>query len=394
MYIKLALAMSICFLTLVSNAQIDDINQVLNSIEQNNLELKVLTEKIENQKVELSTVNNLSDPELSGYFMPFGEHSTGNYSEVQISQSFEFPTIYKSRKDLIVEQETQFEIAYELKKQRILLEAKIEIIQLVALNKKLVEEKEKVQQAKVVFEHTQILLDKGQIGVLDLNKSKLNWIQMQFLTEKTENSIREKQSRIRSLNGGNEIIISRSNYFENLEIQSLDSLWNNKLDKSPQLKLLVQKEKVAEKQLLLAKQNRYPDLQLGYNYQGVLNENYSGVYAGISIPIWSNKNKVKSADLNLNYTKSYSDFQIQMLKSDFEIQYYNYKSLLKRYVEYSSTFSSLNSLTMLTQVYKSGELSFSEYYMETSFYYEAYSTMLNMEKELHQLKAELLKHQL
>jgi len=82
------------------------------------------------------------------------------------------------------------------------------------------------------------------------------------------------------------------------------------------------------------------------------------------------------------------------LKSDFEIQYNNYVSLQKRYVAYSSTFTELNSVALLTQGYKSGELSFSEYYMETSFYYEAYSSLLNMEKELHQLKAELLKHQL
>lgn len=394
MYIKLALAIFICFLTLVSNAQIDDINQVLKSIEQNNLELKVLNEQIESKKVELSTSNNLNNPELIGYYMPFGEHSTGNYSEIQISQTFEFPTVYKSRNILIEEQGVQLKMSYELKKQEILLGAKLEIIGLIALKKRLIEEQEEVKQAEIVFEHTQILFDREQIGVLDLNKAKLNWVQIQFLTEQTENNIREKQNKIRNLNGGTEITIAQTNYFENLEIQSLDSLWKDKVENSPLLKLLVQKEKVAEKQLLLAKQNRYPDLQLGYNYQGVLNENYSGVYAGISIPIWSNKNKIKSADLNLNYSKSYSDFQIQMLKSDFEIQYNNYVSLQKRYVAYSSTFTELNSVALLTQGYKSGELSFSEYYMETSFYYEAYSSMLNMEKELHQLKAELLKHQL
>jgi len=394
MYIKLALAIFICFLTLVSNAQIDDINQVLKSIEQNNLELKVLNEQIESKKVELSTSNNLNNPELIGYYMPFGEHSTGNYSEIQISQTFEFPTVYKSRNILIEEQGVQLKMSYELKKQEILLGAKLEIIGLIALKKRLIEEQEEVKQAEIVFEHTQILFDREQIGVLDLNKAKLNWVQIQFLTEQTENNIREKQNKIRNLNGGTEITIAQTNYFENLEIQSLDSLWKDKVENSPLLKLLVQKEKVAEKQLLLAKQNRYPDLQLGYNYQGVLNENYSGVYAGISIPIWSNKNKIKSADLNLNYSKSYSDFQIQMLKSDFEIQYNNYVSLQKRYVAYSSTFTELNSVALLTQGYKSGELSFSEYYMETSFYYEAYSSLLNMEKELHQLKAELLKHQL
>ena len=157
MYIKLALAIFICFLTLVSNAQIDDINQVLKSIEQNNMELKVLNEQIESKKVELSTSNNLNNPKLIGYYLPFGEHSTGNYSEIQISQTFEFPTVYKSRNILIEEQGVQLKMSYELKKQEILLGAKLEIIGLIALKKRLIEEQEEVKQAEIVFEHTQIL---------------------------------------------------------------------------------------------------------------------------------------------------------------------------------------------------------------------------------------------
>ena len=78
----------------------------------------------------------------------------------------------------------------------------------------------------------------------------------------------------------------------------------------------------------------------------------------------------------------------------FKEQYNRYQLLLKKYNEYQITIESLNSESLLFKAYILGEFSFMEYYVELQFYRNALDKMLQMEKEIYQLKAQLLKHQL
>ena len=78
-------------------SQNKNIEELLNEIEQNNTELKGYQSFIESQQLENRSNNNLPDPQLSGFYLPFGDNETGDYTEYQLSQSFEFPTVYAAR---------------------------------------------------------------------------------------------------------------------------------------------------------------------------------------------------------------------------------------------------------------------------------------------------------
>jgi len=133
---------------------------------------------------------------------------------------------------------------------------------------------------------------------------------------------------------------------------------------------------------------------LGYSYQGVAGSNYSGVYGGISIPLWSNRNKVQAAKFNLQYQIANFESFKSIIRVHFDVQYNEYSMLLLKYNEYQKTLSGLNSDKMLLQAYQHGEISFMEYHVELNFYQQAYDSMLSMENELQQRKLMLLKHQL
>jgi cobalt-zinc-cadmium efflux system outer membrane protein len=86
-----------CLFFINSFSQNKNIEELLNQIGQNNTELKGYQYFIENQQLENKSTNNLPDPQLSGYYMPFGENTTEAYAEYQIEQTFEFPTVYDAR---------------------------------------------------------------------------------------------------------------------------------------------------------------------------------------------------------------------------------------------------------------------------------------------------------
>ena len=394
MYKEIVFAFSVYLLSFAVNAQTNNITRILQEIEQNNKELQAYSSLMESKQLELKAGNNLPDPQAGFYYLPFGNHSTGDYTEFQISQSLEFPTVYGARNVLIEKQQGQMELEYASKRLAVLLPAKKSMLELVFLNNSIAVEQTRVEQAKKVVDQVQELFEKEQVGILEVNKAKIAWMQEQFKVEQIENNRQNILLLLQNLNGGIEVSFNQPDFEDNLNLAALDSIWQNRQLADPSIKILKQKEEGALQQIKLSKSKSLPNLTAGFNYQGVSGSNYSGVYGGLSIPIWSNRNMVKAAQARYQYQQSYSNVQSLAAYVDFQKQYNNYQILLRKFQEYQSTLSGLNSDALLLEAYELGEISFIAYYMELKFYRQAFDSMLEMEKQLNQLNAEIMSFEL
>jgi hypothetical protein len=383
-----------CFLSVGLQAQSAGIEGVLTEIEQNNKSLRAMQSYMETKRLELKAGNNLPDPQIGAYYLPFGANSTGDYSEFQISQSIEFPTVYGARSSLIDQQAVQLELDYKIKRQEILLTAQKYCQEMIYLSKRHTSEQLRAEQAKMVFEQVQELFAKEQGGILELNKAKVVWLQEQFKVQQIESDQRNLLLLLTKLNGGNKLAFDQDNYFTGLKLESKESLWQTKLHTDPSLIQLMQQEVIATQQLKLSKNMALPNLTAGYNAQGVSGERSSGLYGGLSIPLWSNRSKVKSAQSNLEFEQSHTVSRTLEQYTSFEKQFNDYQFLQAKLNEYQSTLGGLNSDELLLQAFQVGEISFMEYYTELQFYRQAYDAMLTMENQLYQLQADLQKHQL
>lgn len=383
-----------CLFFSYSFSQDKNIEELLNEIEQNNTELKGYQAFIKSQQLENRSNNNLPDPQLSGYYLPFGDNGTGDYSEYEISQSFEFPTVYAARGKWNDSKMKQLESAYANKRQEVLLKVKNTLLELAFLQKQKAIETERRNQSKQIFDQIQELFDKEQIGILDLNKAKIAWIQEQFVVEQLENEIQILKSRLKNLNGDKPLDGLSTETIISTEIGTIESLWQEKLAKEPIIQELKTNEAASLQKIKLEKNMVLPDMAFGYNYQGVNNDNYSGFYGGISIPLWGSKNKVKAAEANYEYQQSNTLLFTTSLYTQFQETYNRYELMRSKYNEYQNTMGTLNSEELLFKAYMLGEFSFMDYYVELQFYRNAIDKMLQMEKELELLKAQLLKHQL
>lgn len=376
-------------------SQDKNIEEVLNEIEQNNTELKGYKSFIESQQLENRSNNNLPDPKLSGYYMPFGDNATGDYTEYEISQSFEFPTVYGARRKWNDLKSTQLQTSYAKKRQEILLSAKELLIEIAFSQKQKAIETERKTQSKQVFDQIQELFNKEQIGILDLNKAKIAWIQEQFVVQQIESEIQILLSKLKTLNGGKAIDDSlEAGISLPIEVGREEGLWQEKIANDPALQELKAAETASLQKVTLERNKVLPNIALGYNYQGVSISNYSGFYGGISIPLWSSKNKVKAAQANYDYQQSNTLLITTSLYAQFQETYNRYELMLEKYNEYRTTMDNLKSEDLLFKAYMLGEYSFMDYYVELQFYRNALDEMLQMEKELELLQAQLLKHQL
>lgn len=394
MFKRYAFALCVCLFSLAINAQNNDVTRVLMEVEQNNNELKAFASMMESKQLEYKATNNLSNPQVDAYYLPYGNHSTGDYTEIQITQLFEFPSVYAARKNLIDEQLKDLETAYVSKKQDVLLTAKKYCLELIVLNKRLAIEQTRVEQAKQVFEQVKVLYEKEQVGILTFNKAKIAWLQEQFSIQKIELQRQSALAELRNINGGNDVEVASVEIMDYVALLDVDSLWQEKFVRDPYLISLQQKEAIALQEIKLTKNKSLPNLSAGFNQQGYAGEYYSGFYGGISIPLFGNKNKVKAAKANFQFQQSYTSVLSLDAKVAFEKQYNEYTLLREKYVEYNQTLGGLNSDALLLEAYELGEISFMEYYIELQFYRQATDAMLDMEKQLNLLKAELLKFRL
>ena len=391
-YIVFAICGCLFFVNGFSQAK--NIEELINEIEQNNIELKSYKSFIKSTQLENKSTNNLPDPQLLGYYLPYGDNVTGDYTEYQISQSFEFPSIYAARRKWNDLKAQQLETAFLKVRQEVLLKAKSYCIELSLLQKQKAIETIRQEQSKQIFQQIEQLFAKEQVGILDLNKAKIAWIQEQFVVEQIETEMKIVIKALEKLNGGKPIQVDRTIFENTIEITSMETLWQEKLAIDPFIQELKANEVASFQKVALEKNKVLPNLTAGYNYQGVSGNNYSGFYGGISIPLWNSKNKVKAAKANYEYQQSNTQVVTTAQYLNFQEHYNRYQLLYKKYNEYQTTMRNLESEDLLFKAYMLGEYSFMDYYVELQFYRNASDKMLIMEKELQLLQAQLLKHQL
>jgi len=394
MYKNIIFTICGCLFFLLSYAQNKSVAQLLDEIEKNNIELKGYQSFIESQQFENKSSNNLPDPQLSGYYLPYGDNTTDAYTEYQIEQSFEFPTVYAARGKWNDLKSKQLQTAYAKKRQEVLLNAKVFLLELVFLQKQKAIETERRVQSKQVFDQIQELFDKEQVGILDLNKAKIAWIQEQFVVDQVESDIQIMMSKLKTLNGDKQLDGLLTETIISTDVGSIENIWQEKLAKDPSLQGLNTNEKVSLQKVKLEKNKVLPNVALGYNYQGVNGDIYSGFFGGLSIPLWSSKSKVKAAQANYEFQQSNTQVITTSLYSQLQETYNRYELMLLKYKEYQTTMGNLDSEKLLFKAYMLGEYSFMDYYVELQFYRNASDKMLQMEKELQLLQAQLLKHQL
>lgn len=384
----------LCFLEGSSQPPRVEINKALQEIEQNNEFLKAQLAKVSSKKLEYQASNALPSIQASAFYLPWGEHTGSDYTEFQVSQSFAFPTVYKRKKEWIDSQGKLLELGYQLERKQLLLAAKKVCLSIVNLNKRLLLLEKRLLQAEQVFIQTKTLFDQEEISILNFNKAQVAVIQERYRLKETEQQRESLLLDLQEMNGGHPLNLSQSTYSGSLLIEPFDSLHTIISVQSPDILFWEHQKTLVQQELKLTKAQGMPSFSFGVNYQGIDGSNYAGVLGGIAIPVWGQKNRVKAVASNFQYIQTFQKAKVNTKGLNYQKLYIKYQSLLEKYGQYKSTLNQLNGEEPLMKAYQLGEISYLEYYMELQFYYQAYDTMLDMEAELHLLKAELLKHQL
>ena len=382
-----------CFLILDTIAQ-SDVDRVLKSVETNNKAIQSNRKYWEARRAEFKTGLTPYDPQVEYDYLFGSPVGAGNQKDFSVTQRLDFPTIYKRKRQLSGQQIAQTELQQRVYRQDVLLEAKLRTLQIIYLNKKGAELNRRLTSTQELVEDYQKKLDKGEVIILELNKAKLQLLNIKNEVALNDNERQVATTKLSELNGGEVLDIRDTTYPTLPIIPDFETLDSTIEANDPIIKVYEQEIKIQEQNISVQKALNLPKIEAGYHSQGILGQSYKGAHAGITIPLWENKNRVKAAQANLDYATANSQTHILEHRLENKGYYDQLEVRVKAMEEYQTLLATLNNTPLLNKALRLGQITTIQYFQDESYYFSAYDKYLQMEWEYQQAVARLFKFQL
>jgi outer membrane protein TolC len=366
------------------------IDEVLQSVTQQNTTLKALRESANAQQLENRTNIFLPGPEVGFNYLWGAPQAIGNRTDISVSQTFDFATILGLRSKTARQQNALLELEYRTSLMNILLEAKqycIEVVYYNALKKAL---NLRLQHAETMARSYRARLDRGDVSVLEYNKAQLNLTAVQGEMARATVEQKAALQALQRLNGGIAVALDDDSYAGATLPASFDAWFEAAMPKSPVLEAVNEEVSLRKRQVGLARAANWPALSAGYMSERVTGETFQGVTLGLSIPLWGNKNRTKQAKAAVRAAeRKQADMRLQ-LYAHLQSLYDRAAGLRDMAAATRRSLHTLNNAGLLQKALDAGEISLLDYLMEVALYYDAVTRALEAERDYEKAMAELL----
>ena len=371
----------ILFVSIVQFAKAQlSLQNVLDSVAVNNMQIKASSENRDAEIAFAHTGLTPADPQVEYGYFPGSNSEIGTKSTLSISQSFYFPTVYSRKKSGAKLTGEKSEELHRFNTRRVLIETATQYLELVYLDKYCIELNKRSFDALNIKTLVEKRLQAGDANQLELNKVRME--SLRWANELSLNEARkaEKIKVLAAMNGGRSFTFVNSDYPLE-QLLPVDSIISKAINKDPLLRAMGFEQQLAGNNVKLQQSLWLPQFKAGYGQETILNGSYRGVQAGITIPLWQNKNTVKHAELLQRSTESRTIAYLQQLQLTIAAKYQVVVSLKSNLDEYRKIVESIQSKELLQKSLQAGNISVLEYYRELSSWYETYDRYLVSAKD-------------
>lgn len=353
-------------------------DRIVAQVCQNNLELLSAKEAMNGDILSVKSENNLADPEVELEYM-FTHPERG--LELTVTEEFEWPGVYFARRKYIRHQISAFEYIYQSKEIEVRQSARLVLADLVNLNKRIA-----LQHA--ILEKEQSLLDNymtgnlhGEFTIIDINKLKVELFEVNSTLKNLLVQRKVVLESLTALNGGKplqELDEEMAEYpINELKgvVDYIDAYHNN----SPEYLAGIQQSLAGSQMRKVAKMGYLPHLNVGYKYQNEDGEKGHGFILGISVPLFSNRHKVKISKAQANaqlYAVNDTELKaIAQIKSD----YVSLLSIEDLISEYEKIVSDTTHFDILNKALEAGQLTMLDYLNEVRYWLDVNERLFDMQ---------------
>ncbi|MBK9104059.1 MAG: TolC family protein [Saprospiraceae bacterium] len=376
-----------------SDAQ-SNIDTLLEQIQSTNMEIGSNTKYWDAKGLEYKTGLTPMNPFIEYDYLFGSPTGLGNQQELNIIQQVDFPTVYSRKKDLSNKQISQAQMQKNVFRQDILLASKLLLYDLIYLNTKESQLLERQQKSAQFLQEYEQKLQQGDANMLDVNKIKLQYLSIKNDLLLLQNEKQTLLTKLAELNGGVWVDFTDTLYPAIPLIPDFETLDSIIESNDPLIALYEQEKIIQQQQVYVQKSLNLPKLEAGYHGQTILNTRLQGIHAGITVPLWENKHKVKAAEANVDFATT----NIQRHRLEHRLENRRLYDLLEvrqnAMEEYEELLSTMGNTVLLDKALRLGELTIIQYFLEQSYFYTAYDKNEQLKREYHKAVAELYKYTL
>lgn len=336
------------------------------------------------------TLNNLSDPEVE-FEHQWGLHGIGNKWGFSVKQGFDWPGVYKSRRQAADASRRASASLYDVKVSELTQRVNLLLIDLCYANKEIALLDSIKSSLTSLNEKYATGFQRGETSILDVKKIELELIGINRSYNDAIDRRAEIEGQLRGINPAAEWdgLLATTEYPATGKILTEKEYADALKANNPESRYLADMKSLALKNYEVERRSNFPGFSVGYRHDYELGEKFNGLSVGITLPFFSGRNKAKAASLEVASYGAEMESQDARLNAEWAALRARAIRLEKECREYRHALVSSDSQRLLKMALNGGEISLLTYLQESAYFQQARREYLSVEHQMHTAIAQL-----
>ncbi len=366
-----------------------EVDNIISSIEQNNSTLRALRKDMEATTAANHTGLTLEDPEIEFAYMWGSPSAIGGRKNLSVTQSLDMATLSGAKKRLARQQDVVAGWRYKAECRQVMLEARQLCIDVIYYNAMLNELRLRHDNAAAIAVAQKKRLDNGEATRMEYNGAMLDLASAKGEMAKLEAERSAALALLQGMNGGNKVVLTSSEYPYISPVANFDTWYADAGSRCPALVALREEVAMAERQIVVSRSEGMPKLTAGFMGEYLADEKFQGITVGISIPLWSNRGKVRQAKAQAEAAKARHADVRQRIYANIKSQFLRQAALRSAADTLALAVKTTDNTVLLKKALDAGSISVTDYLLGSRMYYEAKDQEMEAMRQWHRAWAEL-----
>lgn len=320
----------------------------------------------------LRTENRLEAPGLS-FSHRWGQRGVGNKWSVEVSQAFDWPGLYASRRranrlQAIASQSAVAKVVYDSR-----CGVAQSLATLIYSNKLQQLYSANLTRIDSLLTLYQRGFDEGEISILDVNKLKIERITASRNVAVAAQAVADAESMLLQLNGGKPVddYLSSLNEFPQATLLPVSSYILAATTTSPEIiyrRNQVEATRAGEE---VARRSRLPGFTVGVAHDYELGESFNGISLSFSLPFLTKGKNVEAARVATIAAETEAESAELSVRTSIESLYKKALMYYDEQLQYGKILAANDSERLLNLALRQGQITLIDYMVEINYFTEA-----------------------
>lgn len=238
----------------------------------------------------------LADPEVNVSYMLGVPSDVPNKTNIEVTQTFDFPTMSGARRRLAKAQGRVQDAALMARRSQLALEVEKALIEYVYASRLTAELEEWDALSARMLAEADTALKAGTMTIMEHNGISLQSLAARDELDASRVELASALAALRRLNGGKPLENLPQDWPDASLPPSLEEWTELAMRVNPELEQAGAALELASREVDLRKKQGLPEFSVGYVNELVKGGNYHGASIGFSLPLWGNRGRVKGAE--------------------------------------------------------------------------------------------------